>query len=157
MIKSFINNIWFLLLNPSIQVINNRKYYLHHNSFYSTYGKKNHGRNVVYGYTSCFEDYDLKNLEKINNLYKLLLHSKHIFLRYNGGDFNISIYNKKYGWITYDYCDNNDCLNIHLYNYGVIYNLTYVYNLNKDFSIFLSDLENIEIENGTIKNVDFSE
>lgn len=145
MIKSFIYKIWFSLLKSDAQTINDREYCLHHNSYYSWFG-----------YNNSFNEYELKNSEKINNLYKLLLNAKHIFLSYDLCDCYITIYNNKYGWITYQYCHRNDCLEIHLYNYCVIYEMTYVFNLNKSFSSFLNKLTHIEEKNALFKNIDFS-
>lgn len=151
---TFIYNLWVSLLESDAQIINGKKYYLHHKSCYSRYGMVHHGNDVVFGYSDSFDSYSLKKPEKINNLYKLLLNSKHIFLRYRGGDFTVGIYHKKYGWITYYYCD--DCLDIHIYDLSVIYELNNVYRVNEEFSLLLRSLKKIELEKGTIKNIDFS-
>lgn len=156
MIKSFIYKIWFSLLNSDTQTINDREYCLHHNSYYSCYGMIRHGGTTVFGYTDSFDEYELKNSDKINNLYKLLLNAKHIFLSYDLCDCYITIHDKKYGWITYQYCHRNNCLKMHLYNYCVIYEIIYVFNLNKSFSLFLNNLTDIEEKHASFKNIDFS-
>lgn len=156
MIKSIIYKIWFGLMKFNTITINDNKYYLHHNSVYYQYGMIRHGNSTVYGYTDSFNIYELTNIEKINNLYHLLLSAKHIFLNYNLFDCYITIYNEKYGWITYQYCHRNDCIEIHIYNYCVIYKIYDIYNVKKEFSSFLINLTHIAEKNNVLRKLDFT-
>lgn len=149
-------NLFFWLFKYDKTIIFNKYYCLHHNSKFSCFGRIYHGDKPVFCYNDTFETLSLKNKTKINNLYNILYNSKHIFLNYNCFDCDITIYNKKYGWITYEYCHRNDCLNIHVYNLKTVYFINYIYKFNSEFSKFLNKLSDIESEKEIKRNIDFS-